>query len=1026
MAKPTNTSATITAKPGGDYTVTEDSDSFAAGALSITDPDAGQAAFQTVSIRNLTGLYGVFGFNSSTGAWTYTLDNSKAATQALKGGITATDTLTVTSLDGTARAPITVTITGTNDMARIGGTATGVVTEAGGTNNLTKGGANATGTLSVSDADGGEAVFKAPTTGLTGTYGTFSFSSATGKWTYLLDDTKSATQALTSSQTVHDTLTVSSFDGSASQLIDVTVIGANDSAIITGTATGNVGEAGGADNGVSGAPSATGTLAVADPDAAQSAFRQVLAANLAGTYGKFSFEASNGVWTYTLDNSKAGTEALAGGQVVHDTLTVSSLDGSANQVINVTITGANDAPIAHDDAATTRESTLVTISNVLANDSDPDTLLTSASVSGYTQAAHGTVSYNYDGSFNYTPNTGFSGADNFSYTISDGQLSSTASVSITINEVPNHAPVLTSTPAALQAGIEDNAYLISTVDLLAGFSDVDGDTLSVSALGADHGSIIDNGDGTYTITPAANYNGTVSLGYNVIDGHGGSVAATQRFTLSAVNDAPAGTATATLAASTEDTAYVVGAAALLAGFGDVDGDALNISSLTSDHGSVVNNGNGTYTITPTANYNGTVNLSYSVTDGHGGTAPASQRFTLAAVNDAPTITSDGGNATAAVKVAENMTAVTTVNAIDPDAAAALSFSIAGGTDAAKFTINALTGALAFISAPNFEAPTDSGANNVYDVIVKVSDGSLTDTQSIAVTVTDVLNETIVGGSGNDVLIGANGDDTFDISAGGSDSVSAGGGNDTIVAGSAMTSADTIDGGSGSDTLNLSGTYTNLIFGASTMTGVENIVLTAGGDYNLITNNATVLPGLSLAINGAALGTGKTLTVDASAESDTTATYVLTGGSGNDSLTAGAGNDTLTGGAGNDILAGGAGQDALIGGAGQDTLTGGAGTDTFKFGATSDTTVALRDTIKDFVHWVDKIDLSSIDANLTTSGTQHFTYGGSNSNTVAFSVTWSETAGNTVIHLDNTGDTGADAEIILTGVNLGLTAGNFVL
>ena len=124
--------------------------------------------------------------------------------------------------------------------------------------------------------------------------------------------------------------------------------------------------------------------------------------------------------------------------------------------------------------------------------------------------------------------------------------------------------------------------------------------------------------------------------------------------------------------------------------------------------------------------------------------------------------------------------------------------------------------------------------------------------------------------------------------------------------------------------------------------------------------------------------------------------------------------------------GGAGQDALIGGAGQDTLTGGAGTDTFKFGATSDTTVALRDTIKDFVHWVDKIDLSSIDANLTTSGTQHFTYGGSNSNTVAFSVTWSETAGNTVIHLDNTGDTGADAEIILTGVNLGLTAGNFVL
>ncbi|MBP1207768.1 VCBS repeat-containing protein, partial [Duganella sp. 1411] len=635
MAKPTNTTATITAKPGGDYSVTEDSDAFAAGALSIIDPDPGQAAFQSVSVKNLTGLYGIFGFNSSTGAWTYTLDNTKAATQALKGGATATDTLTVTSLDGTASAPITVAITGTNDIARISGTATGGVTEAGGTNNLTKGQANATGTLLVSDADAGEAIFKAPATGLTGMYGTFSFNSTNGKWAYTLDDAKSATQALTSSQTVHDTLTVSSLDGSASQIIDVTVIGANDSAIITGTATGNVGEAGGANNSVSGAPSATGTLAVADPDAAQSAFRQVLAANLDGTYGKFSFEASSGAWSYALDNSKVGTEALAGGQIVHDTLTVTSLDGSANQVINVTITGANDAPIARDDAATTRESTSVTISNVLANDSDPDTLLTPASVSGYTQAAHGTVSYNYDGSFIYTPSTGFSGADNFSYTISDGQLSSTATVSITVDAVQNHAPALTSPAATLQAGMEDNAYLISAMDLLAGFSDIDGDTLSVSALSADHGSITDNGDGTYTITPAANYNGAVSLSYNVIDGHGGSVAANQSFTLAAVNDAPAGAASANLAAGTEDTAYVVSGAALLAGFGDADGDTLSVSALGADHGSITDNGDGTYTITPAANYNGAVGLSYNVIDGHGGSVAATQSFTLAAVNDAP-------------------------------------------------------------------------------------------------------------------------------------------------------------------------------------------------------------------------------------------------------------------------------------------------------------------------------------------------------------------------------------------------------
>ena len=102
-------------------------------------------------------------------------------------------------------------------------------------------------------------------------------------------------------------------------------------------------------------------------------------------------------------------------------------------------------------------------------------------------------------------------------------------------------------------------------------------------------------------------------------------------------------------------------------------------------------------------------------------------------------------------IAENTTVVTTVTATDPDAGQTLSYAIVGGADAAKFTINATTGALAFATAPNFEAPTDSGANNVYDVIVQVSDGSGgIDTQAIAVTVTN-QNEapTITSNGGGD-------------------------------------------------------------------------------------------------------------------------------------------------------------------------------------------------------------------------------------------------------------------------------------
>ena len=113
--------------------------------------------------------------------------------------------------------------------------------------------------------------------------------------------------------------------------------------------------------------------------------------------------------------------------------------------------------------------------------------------------------------------------------------------------------------------------------------------------------------------------------------------------------------------------------------------------------------------------------------------------TVTAVNDnSPAITSNGGGATATISVAENTTAVTTVTASDADLPAqTLTYSISGGADAARFTIDGSTGVLSFLAAPDYEAPTDAGANNVYDVTVQVSDGALTDTQAIAVTVTAV-------------------------------------------------------------------------------------------------------------------------------------------------------------------------------------------------------------------------------------------------------------------------------------------------
>ena len=112
--------------------------------------------------------------------------------------------------------------------------------------------------------------------------------------------------------------------------------------------------------------------------------------------------------------------------------------------------------------------------------------------------------------------------------------------------------------------------------------------------------------------------------------------------------------------------------------------------------------------------------------------------TVLAVNEfAPVITSNGGGPNASVVIFENTVAVTTVIATDADVGDVVTYSVVGGADAAKFTINSTTGVLQFIAPPDFELPTDADANNQYVVIVQASDGVASDTQTITVTVTNV-------------------------------------------------------------------------------------------------------------------------------------------------------------------------------------------------------------------------------------------------------------------------------------------------
>jgi hypothetical protein len=140
-----------------------------------------------------------------------------------------------------------------------------------------------------------------------------------------------------------------------------------------------------------------------------------------------------------------------------------------------------------------------------------------------------------------------------------------------------------------------------------------------------------------------------------------------------------------------------------------------------------------YEIPTDAGTNNVYDVTVEVSDGTL-TATKAVAVTVTNVNEAPSITSSG-----AVNAAENQTAAQTVVGSDSDASSTLTYSITGGADSVKFTINSSTGVLTFVSAPDFENPTDVGTNNVYDVIVEVSDGMLTATKAVTVTVTNIID-----------------------------------------------------------------------------------------------------------------------------------------------------------------------------------------------------------------------------------------------------------------------------------------------
>jgi VCBS repeat-containing protein len=196
------------------------------GTLTIAEPDNDMASFAPQAAT--AGSYGTF-ILAADGAWTYTANNSQAAIQQLGDGEALTDSFTAVSADGSASQHVLVTIHGTNDVPTIAGVTTGSVIEDTGLSSGKDAGYLVTGdSLTITDVDRGQSTF-AGQASTAGTYGTFTLS-RTGAWTYSVDDSLPAIQQLTTGQTLTDSFTAFSSDGSASQQVAVKIAGTSDTA----------------------------------------------------------------------------------------------------------------------------------------------------------------------------------------------------------------------------------------------------------------------------------------------------------------------------------------------------------------------------------------------------------------------------------------------------------------------------------------------------------------------------------------------------------------------------------------------------------------------------------------------------------------------------------------------------------------------------------------------------------------------------------------------------------------------------
>ena len=304
-----------------------------------------------------------------------------------------------------------------------------------------------------------------------------------------------------------------------------------------------------------------------------------------------------------------------------ETLTFTATDAgglSVSQVVGFAVTAVDD--IADDAAVSVTEDT-ATIITVLGNDSFEGTPVVTATSS----PGNGSVVINGDNTITYTPNSNYTGADSFTYTVTSGGVTETATVSLNVTPV-NDAPTVEGTIADQTLNEDFASY---TIDLNAAFADVEtADSLLVYGVSGNTNINVSIASGIATITPTADWNGSETLTFTATDAGGLSVSQVVGFAVTAVDDIADDAAVAVV----EDTATII---TVLVN-DSFEGTPVITATSTPGNGSVVINGGNTITYTPNSNYTGADSFTYTVTSG-GVTETATVSLNVTPVNDAPTV-----------------------------------------------------------------------------------------------------------------------------------------------------------------------------------------------------------------------------------------------------------------------------------------------------------------------------------------------------------------------------------------------------